>query len=104
MVTDAENPKWPTLSFNPGRIEPAAEAWANSRKPLVAQWKPVKGTGKTFFTVNVHFGSKGGSSSVHGDPRPPINNGVLKRDEQARITAVSCQVFSHSEAGTRDGD
>ena len=89
VVTDDENPNWPTLSYNPGRIEPDAEAWSNSRKPLIAQWKPLKGTGKTFFTVNVHFGSKGGSSSLHGDPRPPINKGVEKRETQAEITAVS---------------
>lgn len=79
----------PTLKFNPGRIAPASTAWAESRKPLAAAWKPVKGNGKPFFTVNVHQTSKGGSSSIHGDPRPPINNGVDKRIEQATLTAVS---------------
>ncbi|KAF5024290.1 hypothetical protein F66182_3620 [Fusarium sp. NRRL 66182] len=77
----------PSLKYNPGRIEPANPAWDNSRKPVAAQWRPVKGTKKPFFTVNVHFGSKGGSTTVHGDARPPVNNGVEKRTEQARITA-----------------
>lgn len=79
----------PSLKYNPGRIAPADEAWDDSRKPLVAMWKPVKGTGKVFFTVNVHFGSKGGSTTLHGDARPPVNKGVEKRTQQATITAVS---------------
>lgn len=80
----------PELKFNPGRIEPASSAWQESRKPIAASWKPAKGTGKPFFTINVHQTSKGGSSTIHGDARPPVNNGVEKRIEQATITAVSC--------------
>ncbi|KAF2744384.1 DNase I-like protein [Sporormia fimetaria CBS 119925] len=81
----------PTLKYNPGRIDPANEAWTSSRKPLVAQWEII-GNGKggnkgTFFTVNVHFGSKGGSSSLHGDARPPVNGGVEDRLVQAQLTA-----------------
>lgn len=79
----------PSLKYNPGRIDPANPAWDDSRKPLVAEWRPVKGTKKSFFTVNVHFGSKGGSTSVHGDARTPVNKGVEKRTEQSKITAVS---------------
>ncbi|KAF4977505.1 hypothetical protein FZEAL_5983 [Fusarium zealandicum] len=77
----------PSLKYNPGRIDPANAAWDDSRKPLVAMWKPVKGTKKPFFTVNVHFGSKGGSTSLHGDPRTPVNKGVEKRTQQAQLTA-----------------
>ncbi|KAF5248567.1 hypothetical protein FAUST_230 [Fusarium austroamericanum] len=77
----------PTLKFNPGRIDPANSVWDNSRKPLAAEWKPVKGTKKSFFTVNVHFGSKGGSSSMHGDARTPVNKGVEKRTKQSEVTA-----------------
>ncbi|KAF3358687.1 hypothetical protein VD0004_g3005 [Verticillium dahliae] len=71
----------PALSFNPGRIDVANDAaWANSRKPLAASWRAIKGPKtKPFFTINVHNGSKGGSSTLHGDNRPPINNGVDKR-------------------------
>lgn len=86
-ATDAnEVLEGPELKFNPGRIAPASGAWTESRKPLAAAWKPVKGNGKPFFTVNVHQTSKGGSSTVHGDPRPPVNNGVEKRVEQATLT------------------
>ncbi|KAF2846663.1 endonuclease/exonuclease/phosphatase family protein-like protein [Plenodomus tracheiphilus IPT5] len=81
----------PTLKFNPGRIDPTNEAWTASRKPLAAQWevigKPNAKKSDTFFTVNVHFGSKGGSSSLHGDARPPVNGGVDDRLAQSQITA-----------------
>lgn len=82
----------PTLKYNPGRIDPANEAWTASRKPLVAQWEVIsnKGSNKKndlFFTVNVHFGSKGGSSSLHGDARPPVNGGIQDRIDQSVITA-----------------
>ena len=76
-----------SLTFNPGRIEPANEAWASSRKPLVAAWK-AKGSKKPFFTVNVHFSSKGGGTSLQGDTRPPINGAIDKRVLQANVTGV----------------
>ncbi|KAF2732759.1 DNase I-like protein [Polyplosphaeria fusca] len=79
----------PTLKFNPGRIDPSNAAWTASRKPLVAQWEVIDAKAKkaaTFFTVNVHFGSKGGSSSLHGDARPPVNGGVDDRLAQAQLT------------------
>lgn len=76
----------PALSLNPGLIDPSNSVWTSSRRPLVAQWK-VKSSGSTFFTVNVHFGSKGGSSSIGGDARPPVNAGVDKRLAQANVTA-----------------
>lgn len=80
----------PTLKYNPGRIDPTNVAWTSSRKPLVAQWEVISKSSKkfdTFFTVNVHFGSKGGSSSLHGDARPPVNGGVEDRLAQSQITA-----------------
>jgi predicted extracellular nuclease len=77
----------PELSFNPGRIAPSNEAWTASRKPLVAHWD-VLAENSTFFTVNVHFGSKGGSSSIEGDARPPVNGGVDDRLAQAELTAA----------------
>lgn len=75
----------PKLKFNPGRIDPSNPAWVASRKPLVAAWQALNAT-KPFFTVNVHFGSKGGSSSLHGDPRTPENGAVDKRMLQAQAT------------------
>jgi predicted extracellular nuclease len=81
----------PELKFNPGRIDPTNPAWNSSRKPLAAMWRAIKGPlKKPFFTVNVHFSSKGGSSPLHGDPRPPVNGVVGPRTQQADITGV-CQ-------------
>ncbi|KAL3422876.1 endonuclease/Exonuclease/phosphatase [Phlyctema vagabunda] len=74
------------LKFNPGRIAPADEAWTASRKPLAAAWETLDGRNK-FFTINLHFGSKGGSSSIMGDYRPPVNGGVDDRLAQATLTA-----------------
>ncbi len=78
----------PSLLFNPGRIEPANEAWTISRKPLAAVWK-AKNANKPFYTVNVHWASKGGSTGLHGDVRPPINGVVDARMAQANVTGVS---------------
>lgn len=75
------------MKYNPGRIDPLnTEAWTASRKPLAAAWETLDGKNK-FFTVNVHFGSKGGSSSIEGDARPPVNGGVEDRAAQANVTA-----------------
>jgi hypothetical protein len=85
------------LKFNPGRIDPTNEAWTASRKPLVAEWEVIGKNGKSngkFFTVNVHFGSKGGSSSLQGDARPPVNGGVEDRLAQAKLTANFIKVSS----------
>lgn len=94
----------PTLKFNPGRIDPTNPAWTASRKPLVAQWEMIGDYGRgehTFFTVNVHFGSKGGSSSIQGDARPPVNGGVDDRQAQAELTANFVKVRSHHPNNTK---
>jgi predicted extracellular nuclease len=96
--------KGPALSLNPGLIEPANAAWTASRKPLVAQWEVVGKKGKSagnFFTINVHFGSKGGSSSIMGDARPPVNGGLDKRLKQAALTASFVKVSGNPSEGVR---
>lgn len=85
VVADSTNGGKPTLKYNPGRIDPTNAAWASSRKPLAAAWQTVVGN-HVFFTVNVHWESKGGSSSLQGDLRPPVNSPVAKRTLQAQIT------------------
>lgn len=82
----------PTLKYNPGRIDPANTAWENSRKPIAAAWEVINGN-KTFFTVNVHWASKGGSTSLHGDARPPVNGAVEQRMLMANVTGVSHTIF-----------
>ncbi|GIC86852.1 endonuclease/exonuclease/phosphatase family protein [Aspergillus udagawae] len=75
------------LKYNPGLIDPSNDAWDDSRKPLAAAWETLDGKNK-FFTVNVHFTSKGGGSSIEGDARPPVNGGVAKREAQAKLVAA----------------
>ncbi|PNS14710.1 hypothetical protein CAC42_1732 [Sphaceloma murrayae] len=74
----------PTLSVNPGLIEPNNPAFEASRKPLVAQWVTTDGISR-FFTINLHLTSKGGGSSLQGDPRPPVNGGVEQREAQLTV-------------------
>ncbi|EJD39956.1 DNase I-like protein [Auricularia subglabra TFB-10046 SS5] len=86
VTTDADGQL--NLKFNPGRIEPASDVWDASRKPIVAVWEKVGApAGSRFFTVNVHFTSKGGSSSDQGDARPPVNGGIEQREGQ--VTALT---------------
>ncbi|KAI1311132.1 DNase I-like protein [Xylaria venustula] len=98
-VTANEVLPGPRLKYNPGLIDPTNDAFLDSRKPLVAAWELVgsagekgkkekKSKGKPLFTVNVHFTSKGGSSSLHGDARPPVNGGVEQRIAQANVTGT----------------
>ncbi|TRM63932.1 DNase I-like protein [Schizophyllum amplum] len=79
----------PTLSLNPGRIEPENAAWEDSRKPLVAQWETTDGT--QLFTVNLHLVSKGGSSTTHANGRSPVNLGVEQRTSQVELAAAFVQ-------------
>ncbi|KAI0030438.1 Endonuclease/exonuclease/phosphatase [Vararia minispora EC-137] len=73
------------LTFNPARIDPKNDAWFETRKPLVAHWRTPSGA--SFFTINHHGKSKRGSSSSHGDARPPVNGGVEQRTAQVQIIA-----------------
>lgn len=77
----------PELLYNPGLVDPSNVAWDATRKPLAASWI-AKGATKPFFTVNVHWSSKGGGSSLQGDARPPINGVVDRRLQQANVTGV----------------
>ncbi|PVG00410.1 DNase I-like protein [Serendipita vermifera] len=74
------------LTFNPGRIDPANTAWNATRKPLVALFESIP-SGERLFAINVHMSSKGGSSSIHGDARPPVNGVVDKRIAQVKLLA-----------------
>ncbi|TFK52519.1 DNase I-like protein [Heliocybe sulcata] len=73
------------LSFNPGRIDPANDVWVEARKPLAVAWQTA--TGDRFYTADVHFSSKRGSTSTHGNARTPVNGRVDVRGGQANVTA-----------------
>ncbi|WFD33238.1 hypothetical protein MCUN1_000051 [Malassezia cuniculi] len=77
----------PALKYKVGRISPISKAFNTTRKPLAAEWQTVDGN-HTIFTVNVHFTMKGGSTPLTGNIRPPVNQGVDYRTEQAEKTAA----------------
>lgn len=72
------------LTYNPGRIDPTNAAFTSSRKPLVASFT-INRSRKPLYAINVHSSSKGGSTSPHGDSRPPINGGIDGRLAQAAV-------------------
>ncbi len=70
----------PALSVSPGRINPASEAWTDSRKPLVGEFVF---RGKTVFVVANHFNSKGGDQPMYGRFQPPTRSSETQRIAQA---------------------
>ncbi|MER6117211.1 endonuclease/exonuclease/phosphatase family protein [Streptomyces sp. NPDC001743] len=69
-----------TLSVSPGRIDPASGAWADSRKPLVGEFRFH---GKPVFVIGNHFTSKGGDQPLHGRYQEPSRSSETKRVQQA---------------------
>lgn len=70
------------LSLNPGRIDPANIAFADSRKPLVVSFL----VGETpLFIINNHFNSKGGDSALFGAYQPPLLFSEEQRLLQAQV-------------------
>ncbi|MGW0936141.1 endonuclease/exonuclease/phosphatase family protein [Streptomyces sp. NPDC002666] len=69
-----------TLSVSPGRIAPASEAWSDSRKPLVGEFRFH---GKPVFVIGNHFASKGGDQPLHGRYQEPSRSSETKRVQQA---------------------
>ncbi|MDC0771921.1 endonuclease/exonuclease/phosphatase family protein [Streptomyces sp. HD] len=72
------------LTASPGRVDPANEAWANSRKPLAGEFTF---RGRTVFVIANHFASKGGDQSLHAQYQPPVRSSETQRHLQA--TAVN---------------
>jgi uncharacterized protein len=71
----------PHLTQSPGRIN--ASAFRGSRKPLVGEFRFTP-TGKTFFVIGNHFGSKGGDAPLYGFQQPPTFSSEPKRTQQAK--------------------
>jgi len=72
----------PTLSLNPGRIDPNHPAFYASRKPLVVSFLYQ---GKPIFLINNHFVSKGADRPLFGELQPPILESEGQRMRQAQI-------------------
>jgi predicted extracellular nuclease len=82
----------PHLALNPGRITPTNAAWADSRKPLVAEFTF---RGKTVFAIANHFASKGGDDPLFGEWQQPLRSSEVQRHLQAQeIRSFSDQLLA----------
>jgi predicted extracellular nuclease len=72
----------PTLSASPGRIDPTNPAFAQSRKPLVAE---LRYNEHPLFVVVVHLVSRLGDDPLFGRFQPPTLRSADRRGEQARV-------------------
>lgn len=79
-VTAVKTKQGVTLSVSPGRIAPTSDAWADSRKPLVGEFRF---RGKPVFVIGNHFASKGGDQPLHGRYQEPVRSSETKRVRQA---------------------
>ena len=81
-VSAGRFPLDPQLSASPGRIDPANEAWQDSRKPLVGEFVFH---GHPVFVIGNHFDSKGGDQPTEGRNQPPTRSSEIQRVKQATL-------------------
>ncbi len=72
----------PTLSSNPGRVDPTNEAWNSSRKPLAGEFTFQ---GKKVIVIGNHLNSKGGDQNSDGRFQPPTRSSEVQRTKQATV-------------------
>jgi predicted extracellular nuclease len=70
------------LSLSPGLIDPTNAAFADSRKPLVGEFRY---RGKQVFVIAPHFGRQGGDQPLMGRFQPPTRSSETKREAQAQV-------------------
>jgi predicted extracellular nuclease len=70
------------VSASPGRVQPDALAWTDSRKPLVGE---VTFNGHRLIVIGNHFASKRGSGPDTGRFQPPAHPTDARRVEQATL-------------------
>ncbi|MFI1417859.1 endonuclease/exonuclease/phosphatase family protein [Streptomyces sp. NPDC020731] len=68
------------LTLSPGRIDPASEAFDNSRKPLAGEFTF---RGRTVVVIANHFASKGGDQGLTAQYQPPSRSSETQRHLQA---------------------
>ncbi|KLO63475.1 nuclease [Dermacoccus sp. PE3] len=70
------------LTVSPGRIDPTNPAFADSRKPLVGQFRF---RGENVFVIANHFNSKGGDDPLFGRWQQPVRSSETQRHAQAQV-------------------
>jgi uncharacterized protein len=81
-TTATEPTAGPHLSFSPGRVDPTNPVWADSRKPLAAEFRY---RGKPLFVIGNHFNSKGGDDPTFGRFQEPRRSSEVQRHGQADV-------------------
>ncbi len=76
------------LTLSPGRIDPTNPAFANSRKPLVGEFRFM---GAKIFVIGNHFSSKGGDQPLFGRFQPPTRSSETNRHAQAQVVKTFVQ-------------
>ncbi|MFE0550471.1 endonuclease/exonuclease/phosphatase family protein [Streptomyces pilosus] len=69
------------LTLSPGRVDPASEAFADSRKPLAGEFAF---RGRTVIVVANHFASKGSDQGLTSQYQPPARSSETQRHLQAQ--------------------
>ncbi len=81
------------LTHSPGRIDPTSDAWEDSRKPLVGEFRF---RGRTIFAIANHFNSKGGDDPLFGRWQQPERFSETQRHAQAHeVRAFVDQLMAH---------
>jgi len=70
------------LNQSPGRIQPNASAFYDSRKPLVGEFSFQ---GHKIFVIGAHLNSKSGDTALYGLYQPPRLDSERQRIQQANI-------------------
>jgi hypothetical protein len=70
------------LTQSPGRIQPDAGAFYDSRKTLVGEFRFQ---GKTLFIIGAHLNSKGTDTALYGLYQPPRVDSERQRIQQANL-------------------
>ncbi|WP_255987396.1 carbohydrate-binding protein [Chitinolyticbacter albus] len=95
-VTDCGNRV--CLTHSPGRIAPTDAAFANSRKPLVAEFRYA---GQTLFVIANHWNSKGGDEPLFGRNQPPLRVSETQRQQQAELVAGFVRELTRHDANAK---
>jgi predicted extracellular nuclease len=75
----------PDLTLSPGRIDPTNPVWTSSRKPLVGEFIPRKGSGDPLFVIANHLDAKLGDQSEDGRFQFPAQSSATQRAGQAEV-------------------
>ena len=86
------------LSTSPGRIAPTDPAFANSRKPLAAEFTF---NGQRLSVIVNHFNSKGGDTPLFGRVQPPTRSSEVQRQQQAAIVHDFVQSLLAADADAK---